>query len=118
MAAKFYRHICPRNCYSTCGLISMVEGGKIKELAGDPAHGYSRGHLCRFGYSYLDIFHHPARVLYPLRQEPRGSGNWRRIGWDEAMTLIAGKMLELKGRWGSFLPVFFYSNSGNIGLPL
>ncbi|OIQ54278.1 molybdopterin-dependent oxidoreductase [Neomoorella thermoacetica] len=116
MAAKFYRHICPRNCYSTCGLISMVEGGKIKELAGDPAHGYSRGHLCRFGYSYLDIFHHPARVLYPLRQEPRGSGNWRRIGWDEAMTLIAGKMLELKGRWGSFLPVFFYSNSGNIGL--
>ncbi|WP_406676255.1 molybdopterin-dependent oxidoreductase [Moorella sp. ACPs] len=116
MTAKYYRHTCPRNCYNTCGLISLVEGGKIKELYGDPAHGYSRGHLCRFGYRYLDIFHHPDRIVYPLRQEPRGSGNWRRIGWDEALNLIAGKMLELKERYGSFLPVFIYSNSGNIGL--
>lgn len=116
MAPRFCRHTCPRNCYNTCGLITLVDKGKIKELAGDPAHGYSRGHLCRFGYSYLDIFNHPDRVLYPLRQEPRGSGRWRRLSWDEALGLIAGKMLDLAQRYGSFLPVYFYSNSGNIGL--
>lgn len=48
MASKFCRHICPHNCYNTCGLVSLVEDGKITGLYGDPAHGYSRGHLCRF----------------------------------------------------------------------
>ncbi|PRR74732.1 molybdopterin-dependent oxidoreductase [Neomoorella humiferrea] len=93
MASKFCRHICPRNCYNTCGLVSLVEDRRITGLYGDPAHGYSRGHLCRFGYRYLDLFYHPERVIYPLRQVPRGSGNWRRISWDEAYELIAGKML-------------------------
>ncbi|WP_338823202.1 Putative dimethyl sulfoxide reductase chain YnfE [Moorella humiferrea] len=116
MASKFCRHICPHNCYNTCGLVSLVEDGRITGLYGDPAHGYSRGHLCRFGYRYLDLFYHPERVIYPLRQVPRGSGNWRRISWDEAYELIAGKMLEIKERYGSFLPVFLYSNSGNIGI--
>lgn len=116
MRTRLCRHVCPRNCYNTCGLISMVEGDTIVKLYGDPAHGYSRGHLCRLGYSYLEIFNHPDRVLYPLKQEPRGSGNWRRISWTEALEQIAVYMLDLAAKYGSMLPVCIYNNSGDIGL--
>ncbi len=31
-----------------------------------------------------------------MTQDVRGSGNWRRISWEEAMQRIAAKMLEIK----------------------
>lgn len=113
---KIFRNLCPRNCFSTCSLLSYVENGKLVRVSGDPAHGFTRGKLCAKGYAYVERVYSPQRVLYPLRQFPRGSGNWRRISWDEALQIIASKMLELKGRYNSFLPVCLCKHYGNMGL--
>jgi anaerobic selenocysteine-containing dehydrogenase len=113
---RIFRHVCPRNCYNTCSLVSRVEKGVIQEIRGDAAQGYSQGRMCHLAYGYLDLIYHPRRLIYPLRQEGRGTGNWQRITWEKVFRLIAEKMVELRERYGSYLPVLLYTNSGNLGL--
>jgi molybdopterin guanine dinucleotide-containing S/N-oxide reductase-like protein len=113
---KTFRTACPRNCYDTCGQIATVKDGVLRKVDGDPLHGYTQGRLCVKGYTYVNRTHSPDRIKYPMIQEPRGSGNWRRISWDEALTIIAKKILELKKRYGSTLPVALDKYSGNFGI--
>ncbi len=113
---KVFRNLCPRNCFSTCAILSHVENGKLVRVSGDPAHGFTRGNLCAKGYAYVERVYSSERVLHPLRQFPRGSGNWCSITWDEALEVIARKILELKGRYHSFLPVCLCKHYGNMGL--
>ncbi|MDP4160709.1 MAG: molybdopterin-dependent oxidoreductase [Bacillota bacterium] len=111
-----FRNVCPRNCYDTCGQISFVQNGILKKVEGDPKHGYTNGKLCVKGYTYTRRVYSPDRIKYPMKQTPRGSGNWTRISWDEAMETIAKKILELKKRYGSTLPICFDKYSGNFGI--
>lgn len=97
-------------------MISTVENGVLVKVEGDPQHGYTRGRLCAKGYAYPELVYSPFRLRYPLRQVPRGSGNWERISWDDALTEIAEKMLELRDRYGSFLPVCLNRQSGDLGI--
>lgn len=111
-----FRNVCPRNCYDTCGQISYVQNGILKKVEGDPKHGYTDGKLCLKGYTYTRRVYSPDRIKYPMKQTPRGSGNWTRISWDEAMETIAQKILELKKDYGSTLPICFDKYSGNFGI--
>lgn len=113
---KLYRNVCPRNCYNTCAMLSHIVNGKLVKVEGDPGHGYSQGRLCAKGYAYTRYVYSPNRLRYPLRQYPRGSGNWERIAWDEALSLISGKMIDLNHRYGSNLSLAYNKFSGNVGL--
>lgn len=113
---QVYRHVCPRNCFCSCGILSYVRHGRLEKVAGDPRHGFNQGRLCAKGYAYVQRVYSPERVVFPLRQVPRGSGNWERISWDEALDIIARKILEIKGRYNSLLPLALYAHYGNIGL--
>ena len=55
-------------------------------------------------------------MKYPVLQSPRGSGNWKRISWDEAYNIIARKILELHDRYGSNLALGYNKFSGNLGI--
>ncbi|ALC91313.1 dehydrogenase [Bacillus sp. FJAT-18017] len=116
MEDGIYRNTCPRNCYGTCGILSHVKAGKLVKVTGDPAHGFTRGRLCAKGYAYTQFVYNPHRLKYPMLQTPRGSGNWKRISWDEALTIIADKMIELNERYGSNLASGYNKYSGNLGL--
>ena len=96
---EVYRNVCPRNCYSTCSMLSFVENGKLVKVMGDRKHGYTEGKLCAKGYAYTQYVYSQERLKYPLMQTKRGSGNWKRISWDEAFEVIANKMLELNKRY-------------------
>ncbi len=111
---QVYRNACPRNCYDTCSMLSYVQNGVLKRVEGDPINTYTRGRLCPKGYSYTRRVYSPDRIKYPMRQVGgRGSGKWQRISWDEAMDIIARKILDLKKRYGSTLPVCLDKYSGN-----
>lgn len=111
-----YRNSCPRNCFGTCGILSHVENGRLVKVAGDPAHGFSQGHLCAKGYAFTQYVYSENRLKFPMKQSPRGSGKWIRISWEEAFTAIAEKMIELKSRYGSNLASGYNKYSGNLGL--
>ncbi len=53
--------------------------------------------LCPRWRAQLDFIYHLVHLKYPLRREgERGSGYFNRISWDEALKIIADKLLEIK----------------------
>ncbi|CAH3344023.1 Putative dimethyl sulfoxide reductase chain YnfE [Citrobacter freundii] len=113
---KIYRNACPRNCYDTCSLKTWVKDDVITFVEGAPESTFTHGTPCVKGLSYPRRVYSPDRIKYPMVQDVRGSGNWRRISWDEAMQCIATKMLEIKKKDGSMLGLAMTKYSGKFGV--
>lgn len=94
---------CPRDCYDACGIAVVKSAdGRLKVL-GDPEHPVSRGALCgKCAIVYNGVYLDPkARLTSPLlRTGPKGSGQYRPIGWDEAISLIADRLKKIAGENG------------------
>jgi len=89
------RSNCPRDCYDGCGILINMEGGKIKQVLGDPDHPVSRGRLCsKCALSYNGVWQDEnERLLYPMKRTgAKGAGEFERISWDVAMDIIATKL--------------------------
>ena len=100
---EVFRNACPRNCYDTCSIKSYVKDGVLQFIEGAEESTFTDGGLCVKGYAYPRTVYSPDRIKYPMRQVGRGSGNWERISWDEAMNQIADKILEIKQKDGSLI---------------
>ena len=95
-----YRAAC-RGCHGGCVHILTVENGKVVNVRPDPDSPLSQEHICAKGASIIEQMYHPDRLLYPMRRSgPRGSGQWERISWDEALDTIAAKLTDLKEKHG------------------
>src|SRR5512140_3845944 len=83
------------NCESACGILAYVdkETLEVRKIEGNPVHPGSRGRTCAKGVVTPNQLEDPDRILHPLaRVGERGSGQWRRVSWDEALTDIAGRI--------------------------
>ncbi len=104
-------------CVWRCGLLAKVKDGRVVKLEGNPEHPHSKGNLCPRGQSGLMNTYDPDRVLTPLiRVGQRGEGKFRKATWDEALDLVAGKMKEIKDKYGPEAMVF--SSTHNLSQPL
>ncbi len=115
-ASKKYKNVCPRNCPSSCTIISHIENGSIHHIAGDISHPYTKGKLCAKGFSYAEKNNHRERLKYPYYQKVKGSGKYIQITWEKAFQLIVSEMLNIYKHYDSFLPVALFKGSGNIGV--
>lgn len=91
------RSICPY-CSVSCGLVMYTLGDRAKNvkstiihIEGDPDNPVNRGTLCPKGAGVMDMIQSPNRVQVPMVREP-GTAEWKRIGWDEALTRVAKHM--------------------------
>ncbi len=110
------RGACPHDCPDTCGIVTEVRDGRAVAVRGDPEHPVAQGWLCAKVRPYLDHVYHPDRILHPLRRSgPKGSGQWRRITWDEAIADIVDRWKVIIAESGpeAIQP---YSYSGTLGL--
>ncbi len=110
-----HKTICPLDCPDSCGMIATVACGRVTALAGDKEHPYTNGFICRKMRRYPERLYHSQRILYPqLRVGKKGTGDFRRIGWDEALDIFATRLKEIRQQDGgeSILP---YSYAGNMG---
>ena len=118
--------VCSHDCPDSCAvLVTVDELGKATRVHGDPAHPVTRGFLCGKVAKYLDRVYSPSRLLYPMRRRdgaPKGrmpygreADVFERIGWDQALDLIAERLRLISEEYGpeSILP---YSYAGTIGL--
>ncbi len=73
------------NCSTVCGIEGYVIDGKLVKVGGNPEDPNSGKSLCAKGQSGPTINTYADRLLFPLaRVGPRGSGQWKRITWEEA----------------------------------
>jgi anaerobic selenocysteine-containing dehydrogenase len=94
------KSVC-RSCHGGCGALLHVKDGVLVKLEGDPESPLSHGRLCPIGTVTVDLVYHPDRLKYPLRRlGPRGSGQWKRISWDEALDEISERLLALRAECG------------------
>ena len=83
------------NCESACGLLAYVDRDtlEVRKFEGNPEHPGSRGRNCAKGPATVTQLTDPDRILTPLKRAgERGEGKWERVGWDEALDDIAGRI--------------------------
>jgi anaerobic dimethyl sulfoxide reductase subunit A len=97
---------CPaHNCGGRCLLIAHVQNGRITRLETDDrpdSLAAPQLRACPRGRAYLRRQYHPDRLLHPLRRTgKRGSGEFERISWDEALDTIAAQFERVKAQYGN-----------------
>src|ERR1051326_1819386 len=99
---KVVRSTHSANCTGSCSWKVYVRNGVMvrEEQAADyprinadlPDYN-PRG--CQKGGCFTEYVYSPQRLRYPLiRTGERGGGMWRRATWDEALTMVAEKLLD------------------------
>jgi len=107
---------CPLDCPDACSLSVTVQHGKVIKIDGSSRQEVTNGYICAKVRKFDQVVYGADRLLYPaVRKGRKGEGKFKRVPWEEALELVAAKMLEAKARHGgaSILP---YSYGGSNGL--
>jgi nitrate reductase alpha subunit len=90
------------NCFSACAFDLYVKDGIVWREEQADVYGRASTDLpdyaprgCQKGACYSSLMTSPDRITHPLeRVGPRGSGRWRRISWEKALTRVADEILD------------------------
>ena len=110
-AETVYRTGHSNNCDGACGHLVHVVDGRVtmvgpapwgtKTISGAPAPAF-HPRICARGLSQISNTYSPDRIKHPYKRVgPRGSGQWQRISWDQALDEIAAKLLAIRDRYGA-----------------
>src|ERR1700693_5060405 len=108
---------CPHDCPSACALdVEVIDGSSIGRVRGSKRQTYTAGVICAKVARYAERIHHPDRLMFPQRRTgPKGSGQFARISWDEALDEIARRFDAAERGFGAE-SVWPYYYAGTMGL--
>lgn len=110
---------CGHNCGGRCVVNAHVVDDRITRITTDsrpwdPAHPPLPA--CARGIGQPERVYHPDRLKYPMRRTgPRGSGEYERISWDEALDIVAGELLRVRETYGN-AAILDGSRSGSLSM--
>lgn len=84
-------------CVSGCGIDAYVKDGKLVDVKGMEEHPLNNGRLCPRGENLVEFANAPDRIKYPMQKV---NGSWKRLTWDEALDIIAGRLNKIKEEYG------------------
>jgi anaerobic selenocysteine-containing dehydrogenase len=115
--SQFRTSVCPHDCPSACSLdVEVLSETRIGRVRGLKAQTYTDGVICAKVARYAERIHHPDRLLKPLlRTGPKGTGQFREIGWDEALDRTA-EAFNTAERVHGAEAVWPYYYAGTMGL--
>ncbi len=97
-------------------MVFEVENGKLTGVRGNKDHPMTRGGLCVKLKDYEKRHYHPDRLLHPMRRTgPKGSKEFERISWDEALDEIITRWQAIIEEHGA-QAIIPYSYLGHQGL--
>lgn len=112
---KVVRSTHSANCTGSCSYnVYVRDGVMIREeqaadypkISADLPDYNPRG--CQKGSCFTEYVYGPQRLRSPLiRVGERGEGKWRKASWDEALTLIASKLLNNIQHYGPDTNTYF-----------
>ncbi|TCD14999.1 molybdopterin oxidoreductase family protein [Oricola cellulosilytica] len=86
-------------CACRCGINVHLRDGKIRYIEGNRDHPVNKGVLCAKGSAGIMQHYAPARLKAPLlRTGPRGSGQFKEISWEEALSLATKWLGDIRCR--------------------
>lgn len=99
--------LCSRNC----GLTVEIDAGKFVRIRGDEDHPVSKGYICQKAARLDHYQNHDDRLRHPLKRQPDGS--FVRVSWDEALTDIARRLVDIRRQHGGDAFAFVGGGQGN-----
>ncbi len=82
-------------CSVRCPIRVVTKDGKVIWIEGNPHVPGMEGSLCPRGSAGIALLYDNERVKSPMiRVGERGSGNWRKASWEEALDFVASKLKE------------------------
>ncbi|MFT5116253.1 MAG: anaerobic selenocysteine-containing dehydrogenase, partial [Parasphingorhabdus sp.] len=106
---------CPLDCPDSCSWVAHVHDGRVERVEGAREHPYTRGGLCAKVRAYQDRTYAPDRLLHPLKRTgPKGSGQFERISWHEALATISERFKAILVSDGAeaLMPMFYLGSMG------
>lgn len=94
-------------CHSHCPVAVYTQNGhleKVEEAIGHPHSAFFSKvvRACPRARAASEWYHHPDRLTYPLKRAgEKGEGKWKKITWEQALDEIAGKLKNLKAKYGA-----------------
>ncbi len=84
-------------CACRCGINVHLKDGKVAYIEGNKDHPVNQGVLCAKGSAGIMQVNAPSRLDSPMiRVGPRGSGEFKRISWDEALNIAVEWLQPLR----------------------
>ncbi len=110
---------CGHNCGGRCIVNAHVVDGRIARISTDPRQWNPELPplpACARGIGQIERTYHPDRLKYPMRRTgPRGSGQFERISWDEALDEVARQLLRVREQHGN-KAILDLSRSGSLSM--
>ena len=116
MAQNWHHTVCPHDCPSVCALeVEKTADGRLGKVKGSLRNPYTAGVVCAKVSRYAERYHHKDRLGHPMRRNgARGSGQFERITWDQALDEIADNLLKAEQKYGAET-VWPYWYAGTMG---
>lgn len=94
-------------CEAICGVKVTTEGGRVVDIRGDETDPLSRGHVCPKSVAMADIYNDPDRLRRPVR---RRGDQWEEIEWEEAIDLVARRLVGTRKIYGPDAVAAYFGN--------
>ncbi|WP_395662720.1 molybdopterin oxidoreductase family protein [Aestuariivirga sp.] len=86
-------------CACRCGIRVQLKDGRVTYIDGNPEHPVNKGVICGKGAAGIMQHYSPARLSKPLiRVGERGSGEFREIEWEEALSTATGWLSDVRAK--------------------
>jgi anaerobic selenocysteine-containing dehydrogenase len=87
-------------CSGACGIQVRKAGGRVVKIEGRRGYPVNRGALCPLGMAGQQILYNEGiRWKAPMKRSgPRGSGEWKELSWDKALSEVAARIRGLRDK--------------------
>ncbi len=110
---EIFAGACRGNCGGGCFLNVHVRDGQVVRTSARDLPDTKYNRICTRGLTHVGRMYSSQRVLYPMKRVgERGSDDFERISWDEALDMIATKWQGYIDEFGTN-SIMFFLGSGN-----
>ncbi|MGF7184046.1 anaerobic selenocysteine-containing dehydrogenase [Desulfitispora alkaliphila] len=113
--SEVFKTGCPLNCVDGCQLEVTVKDNKIMSIRGGTDNPNTRGFTCSKAQKQVRRMESVDRVTAPLYREDRFRDDWRPITWEEAYSILAEKLRQIKKEYDS-RAVYHHFDYGSNGI--